>query len=179
MNDVTVLDKEFTLLISETDLQARIASLGTILNESYVGRDPLVVSVLNGSFLFTADLVRHLNWDPEIQFIRVSSYKGGMSSSGEMQILLDLKTPIQGKDIILVEDIVDTGNTLEWLRTYMMNRGAASVNLVTLLFKEEAFQAKTPPEFIGFEIPNEFVVGYGMDYAEHGRSLPAVYTLKS
>ncbi len=150
MNDVTVLDKEFTLLISETDLQARIASLGTILNESYVGRDPLVVSVLNGSFLFTADLVRHLNWDPEIQFIRVSSYKGGMSSSGEMQILLDLKTPIQGKDIILVEDIVDTGNTLEWLRTYMMNRGAASVNLVTLLFKEEAFQAITPPEFIEF-----------------------------
>lgn len=179
MNDVKVLDKEFTLSISESDLQARIASLGTTLNKDYKGRDPLVVSVLNGSFLFTADLVRHLDWDPEIQFIRVSSYKGGMSSSGEMQILLDLKTPIQGKDILLVEDIVDTGNTLEWLRTYMMNRGAASVNLITLLFKEEAFQAKTPPEYIGFNIPNEFVVGYGMDYAEHGRSLPAVYTLKS
>lgn len=179
MNEVKVLDKEFTVLISEEELQTRIKALAHTLNEAYNGRDPLVVSVLNGSFLFTADLVRHLDWDPEIQFIRVSSYKGGMTSSGEMQILLDLKTPIQGKDIILVEDIVDTGNTLEWLRRYMMNRGAASVNLVTLLFKEEAFQAKTPPEFIGFNIPNVFVVGYGMDYAEHGRSIPAVYQLKT
>ncbi len=179
MNEVKVLDKEFTILIPEPELQNRINSLAQTLNESYAGRDPLVVSVLNGSFLFTADLVRHLDWDPEIQFIRVSSYKGGMTSSGEMQILLDLKTPIEGKDIILVEDIVDTGNTLEWLRRYMMNRGAASVRLVTLLFKEEAFRAKTPPEFIGFSIPNAFVVGYGMDYAEHGRSLPSVYQLKS
>ena len=119
-----------------------------------------------------------MDWDPEIQFIRVSSYKGGMTSSGEMQVLLDLKTPVSGKDIILVEDIVDTGNTLEWLRRYMQNRGASSVKLVTLLYKEEAFQAETPPEYVGFTIPNAFVVGYGMDYAEHGRSLPEVYVLK-
>ena len=178
MNDVKVLDKEFTELISETTLKERIAALGAELNRDYQGKDPLVVSVLNGAFLFTADLVRELDWDPEIQFIRVSSYKGGMTSSGEMQVLLDLKTPVSGKDIILVEDIVDTGNTLEWLRRYMQNRGASSVKLVTLLYKEEAFQAETPPEYVGFTIPNAFVVGYGMDYAEHGRSLPEVYVLK-
>ncbi len=178
MKEVKVLDKDFIELYPAEQLQTRIAELGEELNQAYKGRDPLVVSVLNGAFLFTADLVRNLDWDPEIQFIRVSSYKGEMSSSGEMQVLLDLKTPISGKDIILVEDIVDTGNTLEWLRRYMYNRGAASVKLVTLLFKEEAFKAKTPPEYIGFQIPNAFVVGYGMDYKEHGRSLPSVYHLK-
>lgn len=178
MKQVTVLDKEFKELISEKEVQARIAQLGTELNADYAGKDPLVVSVLNGAFLFTADLVRHLDWDPEIQFIRVSSYKGGMTSSGEMQVLLDLKTPIQGKDVIVVEDIVDTGNTLEWLRRYLLGRGAASVKLITLLYKEEAFQAETPPEYSGFVIPNTFVVGYGMDYAEHGRSLAAVYQLQ-
>ncbi len=177
MNEVKILDKDFTLLISESELQDQIYLLAQQLNVIYAGCDPMIVSVLNGSFIFAADLVRHLNWDPEIHFIRVNSYKGSMTSSGEMHMLLDLKASVEGRDVLLVEDIVDTGNTLEWLRHRIKRCGAASVRLVTLLFKEEAFQAETPPEFIGFNIPNAFVVGYGMDYAERGRNLSAIYRL--
>ncbi len=178
MNDVRIIDKNFSVSISESQIQARISELAATLNHEYAGRDPLVLSILNGSFLFTADLVRHLDWDPEVQFMRLSSYGGGMESSGEVRVLLDLNVPIKGRDILIVEDIVDTGRTMEWLRKYLASKDFASARLVTLLFKEEAFLAKTPPEYIGFSIPNSFVVGYGMDYQEHGRSLRAIYQLK-
>ena len=179
MKEVQIHDKTFLELIPEAEIQSRVQALAQLLNADYAGRPPLVVAVLNGSFLFAADLVRHLDWDPEIQFIRVSSYGKEMASSGRLRVLLDLEAPVKGRDILLVEDIVDTGRTLEWLRTYLLSKEARTVALTTLLYKKEAFQAVTEPEYIGFSIENKFVVGYGMDYAEHGRSLRSVFQLKS
>lgn len=179
MPEITIHDKTFEESIPADRLKDRIAELARTLDQDYAEGDPLVVSVLNGAFLFTADLVRHMDMDPEVQFIRVSSYEGGMQSSGRMRVLLDVDCPVENRDILVVEDIVDTGNTLEWLRKHLKAKGARSVRLVTLLFKEEAFVAETPPEYVGFRIPNAFVLGYGMDYAERGRSLDAIYSLKS
>lgn len=178
MQEITIHDKTFVESISTKVLQQRINELAEELKLDYAGRDPLVVSVLNGAFLFTADLARAWDSDPEIQFVRVSSYEGGMQSTGRMRVLLDVDTSVEDRDILVVEDIVDTGRTLEWLRKHLFAKGAKSVSLITLLYKEEAFIAETPPEYVGFNIPNEFVVGYGMDYAERGRSLESIYTLK-
>lgn len=178
MKEVRILDKTFVESISEINLQARIADLGRELNRDYAGRSPLLVSVLNGAVLFTADLMRHLDFDPELQFVRLSSYHGGTHSTGTIIPLLDLQGDISGRDVLIIEDIVDTGNTLAWLRNYLEDRGAASVKMATLLFKHEVFKVGTAPEYCCFRIPNAFVVGYGLDYGEHGRSLRSIYELK-
>lgn len=178
MKEIQIHDKTFVESISERNIRDRITDLARIINRDYAGRDPLLVSVLNGAFPFTADLIRKLDCDPEIQFVRLSSYHGAMESSGNISVLLDLKTDIAGRDVLILEDIVDTGKTLQWLRGYISGKGAASVKLASLLFKEEMFQLDVPPEYYCFRIPNEFVVGYGLDYAERGRNLPAIYKLK-
>lgn len=178
MKEITILDKTFVESISETNLQARIADLGRELNRDYAGKDPLVVSVLNGAVLFTADLLRHFEFPHELQFIRLSSYHGGMESTGQITPLLDLRGDLGGRDLLILEDIVDTGNTLAWLRQHLLSRGAASVRMATLLFKHEVFKLDQAPEYFCFRIPNEFVVGYGLDYAERGRQLRSIYKLK-
>ena len=178
MKEITIFDKTFVESISETNLQARIADLGRVLTKDFQGKDPLVVGILNGAFLFVADLVRNLGFDPELQFMRLSSYHGGMASTGTIQPLLELKGDLNGRHILLVEDMVDTGTTLAWLREHLLGRGAASVSLATLLFKHEVYTKEIPPEYFCFRIPNEFVVGYGLDYAEHGRNLRSIYKLK-
>jgi hypoxanthine phosphoribosyltransferase len=178
MKDIHILDKTFEEYLSEENIQSRIADLGRQLNREYAGKDPLIVSVLNGAFIFTADLVRHLDWDPEIQFVRLSSYHGGTQSSGHMRVLLDLSNSPEGRDVLIIEDIVDTGRTLDWLRRDLMNKGASSVKIASLLFKHEMYQFPAPPEYYCFKIPNAFVVGYGLDYAERGRNLRAIYSLK-
>jgi hypoxanthine phosphoribosyltransferase len=179
MKDIRIVDKTFQEFLSEENIQARIADLARQINQDYAGKDPLIVSVLNGAFLFTADLVRHLNFDPEIQFVRLSSYHGTTKSSGQMRVLLDLLNSPEGHDVLIVEDIVDTGRTLDWLRRDLLNKGARTVKIASLLFKYEMFQFDTPPEYYCFRIPNEFVVGYGLDYAERGRNLRAIYSLKA
>jgi hypoxanthine phosphoribosyltransferase len=179
MKEISILDKTFEEYLSEENIQARIADMGRELNRAYAGKDPLIVSVLNGAFIFTADLVRHLNFDPEIQFVRLSSYHGGTQSSGQMRVLLDLSNSPEGRDVLIVEDIVDTGRTLDWLRRDLMLKGAQSVKIASLLFKHEMYQFDTPPEYYCFKIPNAFVVGYGLDYAERGRNLKAIYSLKA
>ena len=178
MKEVTILDKTFVESITEENIRARTMDLARQLNRDYKDRDPLIVSVLNGAFMFTADLMRFLDFDPEVQFVRLSSYHGGMSSSGSIKTLLDLKTDVEGRDVLIVEDIVDTGKTLQWLRGYISGKGAASVRLASLLFKHEMFKLDSPPEYYCFKIPTEFVVGYGLDYAERGRYLRSIYKLK-
>ena len=178
MKEITIQDKTFVEFLSEENIQARIADLARQLNRDYAGQDPLIVSVLNGAFLFTADLVRHLNFDPEIQFVRLSSYEGGTSSSGQMRVLLDLSQSPHGRDILIIEDIVDTGRTLDWLRRDLLHKGAKSVKIASLLFKEEMYLFPEPPDYYCFRIPNAFVVGYGLDYAERGRNPRAIYSLK-
>lgn len=179
MKEIRILDKTFEEYLSEENVQARIADLARQINREYAGKDPLIVSVLNGAFLFTADLVRHLNFDPEVQFVRLSSYHGGTKSSGQMRVLLDLTNSPEGRDVLIVEDIVDTGRTLDWLRRDLMHKGAASVRIASLLFKGEMYMFDNPPEYYCFRIPNAFVVGYGLDYAERGRNLRAIYSLKA
>ncbi len=179
MSTVRILDKEFIPSIPAEEIQARVEALGSEISLAYGSQVPLVLSVLNGAFIFTADLMRQLRFDAEVQFVRVSSYHGGLSSTGAVKQVLGISDEqISGRQILITEDIVDTGHTIEWLRADLRSRGATDVRVACLLFKHEAFGYSHPPEFVGFRIPNEFVVGYGLDYGEHGRHLPALYKLK-
>jgi hypoxanthine phosphoribosyltransferase len=178
MKEVSIHGKVFEQCISQAEIALRIESLGREVSLEYPGDAPLILSVLNGAFLFTADLVRTLQFDAEISFVRVSSYAGGMTSSGKVKELMGLTTEIEGRDVLIVEDIVDTGHTIEWLRKDLAVRGAKSVKVCALLFKKEAFLYDSGPNFSGFVIPNEFVVGYGLDYDQRGRGLDAIYKLK-
>lgn len=175
MKEVRIHDKTFTETLTEENIQARVADMSRQLNLDYADNFPLMVPILNGAFIFAADLLRALSFDPEIRFMRLASYGGGMKSSGNIRNLLDLDTEIEGRDVLIIEDIVDTGNTLKWLREHLTAKGARSVKIACLLFKHEMFQLDVPPEYYCFRIPNEFVVGYGLDYAEQGRSLRSIY----
>ena len=178
MKEVRVHDKDFVELLSEEDIQARVVNLSEQLNRDYADNFPLMIPILNGAFIFAADLLRALSFDPEIRFMRLSSYGGSMKTSGKIRNLLDLNTNIEGRDVLIIEDIVDTGNTLKWLREHLTEKGARSVKIACLLFKHEMFKLDTPPEYFCFKIPSEFVVGYGLDYAEQGRSLRSIYKVK-
>ncbi|MDX2249150.1 MAG: hypoxanthine phosphoribosyltransferase [Bacteroidia bacterium] len=179
MEDVRIKDKTFTPYIGEADLQHRIKTLARELNEVYLDKHPLLVPVLNGAFLFTADLIREMNTGPEVHFIRVSSYGNEMTSSGNMKVPLGLETEIRGRHVIIVEDIVDSGYTCDYLMDYFQSFEPASVIIITLLYKPASHKGKYKPDYVCFEIPPEFVVGYGLDYAQHGRELRGIYRLKA
>jgi hypoxanthine phosphoribosyltransferase len=179
MSTVRILDKEFIESIPAHEIHTRIQALGSEITRAYAGQVPLVLSVLNGAFIFTADLMRQLCFDAEVQFVRVSSYHGGLNSSGSVKQIMGVSDEqVRGRPVLITEDIVDTGHTIEWLRKDLRERGATDVKVACMLFKHEAFGYPDPPEFVGFSIPNEFVVGYGLDYGEHGRFLPSIYKLK-
>jgi hypoxanthine phosphoribosyltransferase len=178
MADLIIQDLPFEPYLREVDIQARIAELGEQLNRDYRGKSPLMLVVLNGAFLFAADLVRHLTIEPEIQFIRISTYGNSMTSSHAAQVLLGLDVEVEGREVILVEDIVDSGYTTDFFVRHLTQQQPASVCLLTLLFKPDNFTHERKPDYIGFEIAPEFVVGYGMDYAQQGRELRDIYKLK-
>jgi hypoxanthine phosphoribosyltransferase len=178
MKEVRVHDKDFIELLTEKDIQAKVVDLSRQLNLDYADNFPLMIPILNGAFIFAADLLRALSFDPEIRFMRLASYGDSMTSSGKIRNLLDLNTNIEGRDVLIIEDIVDTGNTLKWLRSHLREKGAKSVKIACLLFKHEMFQLDVPPEYYCFRIPSHFVVGYGLDYAEQGRSLRSIYKVK-
>ncbi|WP_040414239.1 hypoxanthine phosphoribosyltransferase [Clostridium thermobutyricum] len=162
------------VLFTEEDLQLKCKELGEKITKDYEGKDLLVVGVLKGSVLFTSDLIKNIKIPCEIDFMAVSSYGNSTESSGVVRILKDLDNGIEGKDVLIVEDIVDTGNTLSYLKIYLNGRGANSVKIITLLDKPERRTAEVEVDYIGFEVPNEFIVGYGIDYAEKYRNLPFV-----
>lgn len=165
-------------LISADAIARRTAQLGKQIMEDY-GNEPLVVvGILKGSFLFLADLVRHLGAEVTVDFVQVSSYGTEKSSSGVVQIRKDLDVSIEGKHVLLVEDIVDTGMTLAHLRQLLGVRNPRSLKVASLLSKPDARKLDTTVEYIGFDIPNEFVVGYGLDYAERFRNLPYIAILR-
>lgn len=165
-------------LIDTVRLQRRIDELGAEIARDYAGKTILAVSVLKGSIYFMADLTRRLENNVELDFMQVSSYHGGTQSSGNVQIRKDLDTNIEGRDVLLVEDIVDTGVTLEHLRELLSVRRPASLKVVSLLSKRAARGIRTEVEYVGFEIPEAFVVGYGLDYAERYRNLPYISILR-
>ncbi len=166
------------MLISETDVQAKVQELAKQIDEDFGGEPVLLLGVLKGSYLFLADLSRKLKSEVSIDFIQVSSYGTAKSSSGVVQIRKDLDTNIEGKNVLIVEDIVDTGTTLSHLRELLSTRKPKTLKVVALLSKPDARKMSTTVEYIGFEIPNEFVVGYGLDYAERYRNLPYIAILR-
>jgi len=166
------------VLLTEEEIRGRVKELGEELRRRFDGRRPMFVGVLNGCFMFMADLVRATDLMGEMEFIGVSSYHNATSSSGVVQITRDLQRDITGRDIIIVEDILDSGNTLAFLRQYLKTKGAASVTIVTLLDKPSRRQKDIHADLSGFEVPDEFVVGYGLDYAQYYRNLPYIGVLK-
>lgn len=167
------------VLIEEEAIQARCRELGKMISQDYKAAqsDPLLVGLLRGSIPFMAELIKHLELDAQYDFMDVTSYAGTMST-GDIKIIKDLDTSIEGLDILLVEDIVDTGKTIESVKKLMYNKGAHSVKVVTLLDKPSRRIVNEKADYIGFEIENEFVVGFGMDFNQHYRCLPYVGVLK-
>ncbi|HZG16825.1 MAG TPA: hypoxanthine phosphoribosyltransferase [Candidatus Bathyarchaeia archaeon] len=166
------------ILLSADEIAAKVQELGTKLAAEYKDKNPLVICVLRGAILFMADLVRHMDIPCEMDFMAVSSYGAGTESSGMVKILKDLDTSVQNRHVLIVEDIMDSGLTLSRLVELMRHREAASVKVVTLLNKPERRKVDITPDFSGFTIPDEFVVGYGLDYAEKYRNLPFIGVLK-
>ena len=166
------------VLYTEEEIKTRVTEMGEELYDRFADKDPLFVGVLNGCFVFMADLVRASQMKSQLEFIAVSSYKNGTKSSGVVQITRDLHCDITGRDLIVVEDILDSGNTLSYLKEYLLNRGAASVSIVTLLDKPSRRQKAIYADIVGFEVPDEFVVGYGLDYAQQYRNVPYIGVLK-
>ncbi len=166
------------VLLTEEQLRQRVKELGAQISADYVGRDPVLISVLRGSFVFMADLARQIQPYCRVDFMAVSSYGSGTSSSGQVNIQKDLTEPIEGKDIIVVEDILDSGNTLYYLMQVLQARNPASIRLATLLDKPERRAKPIKSDYVGFTVPDEFVVGYGLDYNERYRNLPYIGVLK-
>lgn len=166
------------VLIPEDALQERVAELAREIDSVYVGERPLLVCVLKGAFVFLADLTRHLEVRHEVDFMETSSYAGGTASSGVVRILLDLEQNIEGRHVLVVEDIIDSGRTLQYITRNLRTRNPASLRICTLLSKPARRQIDVPVDFIGFEIPDEFVVGYGLDFVEEYRNLPFIGVLK-
>ncbi|MBO4359853.1 MAG: hypoxanthine phosphoribosyltransferase [Eubacteriaceae bacterium] len=168
------------ILIEEDALRARIRELGAILTQEYRDRNPIVLCVLKGAFIFMADLVKEMDCPVQIDFMAVSSYSG-TRTSGEVKIVKDLDASLEGRDILIVEDILDTGLTLSFLKKSFEHRGARSIKICTLLLKDRADRAEcdyVTADYVGFTVPDEFVVGYGLDYNERYRNLPYIGVLK-
>ena len=166
------------VLFSEEQLAQRVAEIAAQIDKDYAGKEPLLVSVLRGSFVFMADLVRQIHLPCTVDFMAVSSYGSGTTSSGQVKIVKDLSETIEGKDVIVVEDILDSGNTLSYLLKLLEARRPASIRLCTLLDKPERRTKPVEVQYSGFTIPDEFVVGYGLDYDERYRNLPYIGVLK-
>ena len=165
---------EIKVLIDEQTLQKRIQEMADQIKKDYEGKQITFICILKGSVFFTVDLVKKIDQDVRLEFIRVSSYGGNTCSSGEIKMKLDLKDSIQDKDVIVVEDIIDTGRTLKYLLEYLQLKKPKSIKLCTLLNKQERRVCDVNVDYIGFDIPDEFVVGFGLDYDEKHRNLPYI-----
>ncbi|HPU69868.1 MAG TPA: hypoxanthine phosphoribosyltransferase [Coprothermobacter proteolyticus] len=162
------------ILISESELQAKVAELANQISRDYEGKTPLLVGILKGAFVFLSDLIRHVTIPVHVDFMQVSSYGSGTESSGIVKILKDLDISVEGRHVIVVEDIVDTGVTMQHLLELLSARKPASLAVCALLDKKERRLVDVHLNYVGFEIPNAFVVGYGLDYAEYYRNLPFI-----
>ena len=163
---------DLKIIKTEEQISQRVSELVTQLTRKFQGTEPVAVCILNGSFVFYSDLIRAINLDITCEFLGVSSYKDRKVSSGEVKVTLDLNSPIEGKDILLIEDLVDTGLTINYLIDMINARKPKSLTTVTFLLKPDALKTKCHLDFVGFEVPNDFVVGYGIDYAGEYRNLP-------
>jgi hypoxanthine phosphoribosyltransferase len=165
------------ILVQADELQHRIKEMAEEISRDYKGRDLLLIGVLKGAVFFLADLMRHLDVPCEVDFMAVSSYGSSTDSSGVVRILKDLDAPLEGRNVLIVEDIVDSGLTLQYLMRTLEARSPASIEVCALLTKPDRRKVDTPARYVGFEIPDKFAIGYGLDYAERYRNLPYVATL--
>ncbi len=174
MATIRVHDKDFTEFLSAIQIQERVSALAAQINTDYAGKQPLFLAILNGSFMFASDLFKQINLEAEISFIKIASYQG-MRSTGQVVTSIGMEQDLHGRDLIIVEDIVDTGKTLHHFLPSLQQQQPASIRIATFLHKPEATLFEVPLDYIGFSIPNKFVVGYGLDYDGRGRNYGALY----
>lgn len=176
MDRIHILDKDFEISMTNETIQQKVKALAERLNHDYRGKNPIMVCILNGAFMFAADLVRYLDFQPEITFARFSSYEG-TETTGRVTEVMGVTTSLAGRDVIIVEDIVDTGITMYNVLPLLANKGAATVKIACLLQKPEKLQVDLQVDYCAMEIPNDFIVGYGLDYDGFGRNYKNIYTL--
>ncbi len=169
-----ILDKSFVPFLSHSEILEQIQNMAGRIVKDYVGKDPIFIVLLNGAFMFATDLIRNITLPCQVSFVKVASYHG-MSSSGLINEVLGLNENIQGRDVIILDDIVDTGGTMKSMIENLQKQRPSSVEVATLLLKPEAFKNQFPIKYIGFSIPNAFVVGYGLDYNGYGRNLKDIF----
>jgi len=172
-----VYDGKFRILISQEQINERLRELGREISEDYRDKNPIMIGVLNGGFIFMADLVRYIEIDLEVDFIKISSYGNATVSSGRVQMLKDINADVKGRHLLVVEDIVDTGLSIKFLEKKFLELEPASLKFVSLLLKKDNARVDYHIDYVGFEIPNEFVVGYGLDHKQILRNLPAIYIM--
>ncbi len=178
MNDQIVVNGEiFEPFIAEAQIQRRIRELADRINEDYRAKVPIFIGILNGSFIFFADLIREITVDCEVDFFKLSSYGDAKISSGQVRLLKELNCQVTGRDIIVVEDIVDSGLSIDFIKKIISRENPSSLRIVTLLFKKKVAKIDFPIDYVGFEIPPDFVIGYGLDYAQKVRNLRSIYRL--
>jgi hypoxanthine phosphoribosyltransferase len=175
--ETKILDKTFVPYISREDISRRVAEIAEEINKDYAGKNPLLIAILNGSFIFAADLFRGLNIDASITFVKLASYKG-TTSTGNVITAIGMEERLTDRHVIIVEDIVDTGKTLSAFLPQIQEQHPASIEIATFLTKPSALKYDIKTKYTAFEIENKFVVGYGLDYDGHGRNLPALHILK-
>ncbi|MBI3110931.1 MAG: hypoxanthine phosphoribosyltransferase [Ignavibacteriales bacterium] len=176
-DDIVINNDRFTLYLSEEKIQQRIKELAGQINRDYRGKVPIFIGILNGSFIFFSDLIRDITLDCEVDFLKLSSYGDAKISSGQVKLLKDLNCEVTGRDIIVVEDIIDSGLSIDFMKKLVLKENPASFSVVTLLLKKSVAKINFPIDYVGFEIPPEFVIGYGLDYAQKVRNLRSIYRL--
>ncbi|HUI30417.1 MAG TPA: hypoxanthine phosphoribosyltransferase [Candidatus Acidoferrales bacterium] len=174
---VTINNERFRLFISEDEIQKRVEELAKEIERDYSGQTPIFIGILNGAFIFFSDLIRRVDLDCEIDFFKLSSYGDAKISSGNVKLLKDLNCQVTGRDIIIVEDIIDSGISIGFIKQLIMKQNPRSFAVVTLLYKSDCVRIDFKVDYIGFQIPNHFVVGYGLDYAQKARNLRSIYIL--
>jgi hypoxanthine phosphoribosyltransferase len=168
----------FTVMISERRIKARVKELARQISNDCKNAVPVFIGILNGSFIFFADLIREVTIDCEIDFLKLSSYGDAKISSGNVRLLKDLNCQVEGRDIVIVEDIIDSGLSIEYIRSLILRQNPRSFRIVTLLYKKDSGKAGIHVDYVGFTIPRDFVIGYGLDYAQRERNLKSIYRLK-
>lgn len=176
MNAIQVLDKNFVPFISKTEIEERIKVIANELNEDYKDKNPLFIVVLNGAFMFASDIFKLFETNASVSFVKLKSYEG-TESTNQLQTILDIKEDIENRELIIVEDIVDTGFTLFHFIASLQQRKPSSITICSLLQKPDALKFPLEVKYVGFEIENKFVIGYGLDYDDFGRNIPSIYQL--
>lgn len=174
---IIVNNEEFAPYIDQKKISKRIKQLGKKISRDFKGKVPIFIGVLNGSFVFFSDLIREITIECEVDFLKLSSYGDAKVSTGNVHMLKDLNCQVMDRDIIIVEDIIDSGLSIDFIKRLILAQNPKSFSVVSLLYKTKAVKIDLPVEYIGFRIPNDFVVGYGLDYAQKGRNIPAVYKI--